>query len=168
MAILTLPHVATRDAYDRLAARGESPHMVVLDGPAPDRGSIPFQDPNTVQGVCFFDLTKAPVRVRTHVEEGRLLTLSFRTREGRVFYAMTDRAALRDTIDIRLVNEAQLGLVEAGDDEDQGLPSELRLRAPSTRGLIVATALALRAADRDDAEIRIRAIDCHPEPLGTP
>ncbi|WP_158810006.1 hypothetical protein [Beijerinckia sp. L45] len=167
-AILILPKVATRDAFDRLAAQGGVDHMVLLPSSGPDGTVIPFLDPATVQGLCFFDVGKTPVRLKARVEAGRLLTLSFRTREGRIFYAMTDRAALHDTIDIRLVTESQLQQVEAGDDEEQGLPSELRLKAPAPKGLIVATALVARPGDRQEAEARIKAIDCRPEPLAAP
>lgn len=186
-AVLLLPRLATRDAYDLLAARsvGQGTAAAAKDGgqadaakaaggmrllpPArPGDALIPLRDPAAVQGVCFFDLAKGPVRIRTGTEEGRLLTLSFRTREGRVFYSITDRAALRDTIDIRLVTAAQLAVIVAGDDEDQGLPEELRLRAPAATGLIVATALVARPSERADAEARVAAITCAPEPMPAP
>ena len=168
VAILILPKVATRDAYERLAAGGMVERMTLLPSSGTDGTMIPFLDPATVQGLCFFNVDKGPVRLKARVEEGRLLTLSFRTREGRIFYAMTDRAALHGMIDIRLVSESQLQQVEAGDDEEQGLPSELRLKTPSAKGLIVATALVARPGDRQDAEARIRAIDCRTEPLAAP
>ena len=78
---------------------------------------------------------------------------------------MTDRAALRETIDIRLVTPAQLADISANDDDDAGLPEELRLQSPSTQGLIVATALVARPSERNDAEARIKAISCAPEPI---
>ncbi len=174
VAILLLPDVATRDAYDLLAARDPAtsapgPNGLALLAPArPGDTLIPFRDPAAIQGLCFFDLAKAPVRVRTKVGEGRLLTLSFRTRDGRIFYSMTDRAALRGTIDIRLVTPAQLQTVVDGDDEDAGLPEELRLKAPATTGLMIATALIARPSERADAEARIKAIECKPEPLAPP
>lgn len=174
VAILLLPDVATRDAYDLLAARGTGNHgatqggLALLPPARPGDTLIPFRDPAAVQGLCFFDLAKAPVRIRTKVEQGRLLTLSFRTREGRVFYSMTDRAALRGGIDIRLLTPTQLETVVDGDDEDAGLPEELRLKAPATAGLMVATALIAHPGDRADAEARIKAIECKPEPLPPP
>ncbi len=174
VAILLLPDVATRDAYDLLATHAPATNaggrngLSLLAPARPGDTLIPFRDPATVQGLCFFDLGKAPVRVRTKVEEGRLLTLSFRTRDGRIFYSMTDRAALRGTIDIRLVTPAQLETVVDGDDEDAGLPEELRLKAPATTGLMIATALIARPGDRADAEARIKAIECKPEPLAPP
>ena len=174
VAILMLPTVATRDAFDLLAARGPRQTGTSRDGMAllaparPGDTLIPFRDPAAVQGLCFFDLGKAPLRVRTKVGEGRLLSLSFRTHDGRVFYSRTDRAALRGSIDIRVVTPAQLETVVDGDDEDAGLPEELRLKAPAPTGLVIATALVARPGDRADAEARIKAIECKPEPLAPP
>ena len=164
-AVLLLPKVATRDAYDLLKARGAPNRMVPFPAARPGDTEIPFRDPATVQGLCFFDLSAGPVRVRAKTEDGRLLTLSFRTREGQIFFSMTDRAALRDTIDIRLVTAAQLADVVASDDEDQGLPEELRLQAPAKTGVVVVTALVARPSERADAERRIAATTCASEPL---
>lgn len=173
VAILLLPTVATRDAYDLLAAYAKKTkpdgNGMVLLGPArPGDTLIPFRDPAAVQGLCFFDLAAAPVRIKTKVEEGRLLTLSFRTRDGRIFYSMTDRASVHGGIDIRLVTAPQLAAVAEGDDEDAGLPEELRLKAPLRTGLVIATALIARPSERADAEARIKAIECKPEPLDAP
>lgn len=168
-AVLLLPNVATRDAYDLLASQDFRRNAMTLLAPSrPGDKLIPFRDPAAVQGLCFFDLAKAPVRVKTKTEEGRLLTLSFRSRDGRIFYSMTDRAALHGAIDIRLVTPAQLEEVTAGDDEDAGLPEELRLKSPTTSGLMVATALIARPSERADAEARIKAIECKAEPLDAP
>lgn len=168
VAVLILPEVASKDAFSLLSARGAMNRMVLYPASRPGDSLIPFRDPSTVQGVCFFDVGKAPVRVKTKIEEGRLLTLSFRTPEGKIFYSMTDRAALRDAIDIRLATDAQLKAIAADEDEDTGLPSELRLRAPQQKGLVVATALITRPNEAQDAEARIKAISCAAEPLPQP
>lgn len=167
-AILLLPRVATRDAYHLLVGYEGKAGMQIFPPSRPGDKLIPFRDPAAVQGLCFYDLSAGPFRIKTKTEEGRLLTLSFRTPEGRIFYSMTDRAALRETIDIRLLTGAQLADVSAQDDEEQGLPEELRLQAPTTKGLIVATALVARPSERADAENRIKAITCRREPLPAP
>lgn len=167
-AILLLPHVATRDAYHLLAGYRGGAGMQLFPPSRPGDTLIPFRDPAAVQGLCFFDLSKGPFRVKTRTEEGRLLTLSFRAPDGRVFYSMTDRAALRETIDIRLVTAAQLAALSDQDDENQGLPEELRLLSPTLKGLIVATALVARPSERADAETRIKAITCQKEALPAP
>ena len=164
-SVLLLPALATRDAVSLLDARGAANRMAVLPLDRPAIGLIPFGDPATRQGVCPYDLTKAPLRVKAKTEDGRLLTSSFRTRTGRIFYSMTDQVALRDTIDIRLVTAEQLKTIEAGDNEDDDLPTELRLKAPSAKGLLLATALIARPSEAQDAEARIRAVSCASEPI---
>ena len=164
-AILLLPEVANKDAVSLLAARNKPNAMFLLTPGTPGADLIPFADPATVRGACLFDLAKAPLRVRAKTEEGRLLTLSFRAADGRIFYSMTDRAALRGAIDIRLVTADQMKVIEAADDEDEALPSELRLRAPSTKGLLLATALVARPGEAQDAAARVGAVSCAPEPI---
>ena len=167
--ILLLPEVATKDAYSILAGRlDHGGGLVSLPQAKPGETIIPFRDPATVQSLCFYDLTRSPARVRLKTEEGRLLTLSFRTPEGRVFYSMTDRAALNGTIDILLVTEAQLKIIEDGDDEDEGVRTELRLKSPGVRGLLIATALIARPSEARDAAERLKAISCAPELLPPP
>ena len=163
-AVLLLPEVASKDAVSLLAAHGKRNEMALL-APQPGAGAAPFTDPATVQGACLFDLASAPLRVRAKTEEGRLLTLSFRASDGRIFYSMTDRAALHGTIDIRLVTAGQLKVIEAGDDEDEALPSELRLAAPAAKGLLLVTALVARPGERQDAEARVKAVSCASEPI---
>ena len=169
LAILLLPKVATKDAYSLLLTRArETGHAILFPPSRPGDATIPFRDPATVQGLCFYDVTAAPFRIRLRVEEGHLVTLSFRTPDGRIFYSMTDRAALNGSIDIRLLTDAQLKDVEDADDDDAGLPSELRLKVPEPKGLLVATALIARRGDAQDAERQITAITCAPEPLPPP
>ncbi len=168
LAVLILPGVASKDAFTLLTPRDPVNRMSLFPASKPGDDLIPFRDPATVQGVCFFDVGQAPLRIRTKIEQGRLLTLSFRTPQGKIFYSMTDRAALRDSIDIRLVTGGQLDAIEATDEQDAGLPTELRLKAPTVKGLVVATALAARPSEAKDAEERIKAISCAPEPLPPP
>ncbi len=59
-SVLLLPSFAPRDAITLLAARDPPNRMAVLQPNRPGAGVIPFGDPATVQGVCPFDLTKAP------------------------------------------------------------------------------------------------------------
>lgn len=167
-AVLLLPYVASKDAYTSLAPFGARNKMVLLPPEHAGDGPVPFRDPALVVGICYFDITQSPLRIRMKTGDGRLLTLSFHTPQGKIFYSMTDRAALRNLIDIRLVTPAQLKAIEDADDEDAGLPTELRLKAPSEKGLIVARALVARPGERDAAEAAVKATVCQPEPLPPP
>jgi uncharacterized membrane protein len=164
VAILILPDVAPHNAYQRLADAYGKTGMIVLPAAQPGDHVIPFRDPAVIQGICFFDLTKAPVRIKANVVEGRMLSLSFRTRAGKIFYSMTDRGVLSKTIDVRLVSEAQLAALEARDDEDKAPAPELRLQAPANTGLVVASAFVGRPGERDIAEAWVKAVTCQPAP----
>ena len=112
-----------------------------------------------VQSVCPFDLSQGGLRLHADVEGGGLLTFSFRTSAGQVFYSMTDLAAQQGKIDVVVLTAAQLEIVEAEDDEDD--PSQdLRLVAPEPQGLVIVSALAVYQSNRADAEARVKSVVC--------
>lgn len=163
-AIFVLPGSAAKTAYAQLLALAKPEQLTVLPSPGPDKQFIPFADPAMVQAVCPYDLSQGPLRVHAGVESDRLLTLSFRTPDGQVFYSMTDLAAQQGKIDVVVLTPAQLEIVEADDDEDD--PSQdLRLIAPEQQGFIFANALAAYPSQRADAEERIKSVTCTAEPI---
>jgi uncharacterized membrane protein len=165
IAILILPYVAPRNAYHRLANAYGGKGIVILPAAKPGDDVIPFRDPTLVQGICFFDLTQAPVRIKAKVKAGRMMSLSFRTSTGKIFYSLTDRGVLNNMIDIRLVSEAQLAALEARDDDDNKAPApELRLQAPANTGLIVASAFISRPSEQNEAEAWVKTVTCQPAP----
>jgi uncharacterized membrane protein len=164
IAILILPDIAPRNAYQRLADAYGDKGLIILPTAQPADHVIPFRDLAVAQGVCFFDLTKAPMRIKAQVEEGRMVSLSFRTRTGKIFYSMTDRGVLNKMIDVHLVTEAQLAGLEARDDENNASVPELRLQAPANTGLVVASAFIGRPGEQDNAEAWVKAVDCEPAP----
>lgn len=163
-AIFILPGYTAKGAYARLLSLAKPGQLTVLPPPGPDKQFIPFADPAMVQAVCPYDLSQGPLRLHADVEGDRLLTLSFRTPAGQVFYSMTDLAAQQGKIDIVVLTPAQLEIVEADDDEDD--PSQdLRLIAPEQQGFVFVNTLAAYPSERADAEERIKAVTCAAEPF---
>ncbi len=158
--ILLMPHVATRDAYARLGGADAATTRVAqgADGARP----MPFDDPMAALAICRFDLTKGPTRIQATVDGEHFLSLAFHDRASRIFYATTDRAAVRGAIDIVLVDERQLAQIEAEDAED-ATPQELRLQAPSPQGFVLIRALAERESDRARAEAAVQSVVCRRE-----
>jgi uncharacterized membrane protein len=164
IAIFALPEVATKDPYARMSELSKPAQLTILLQDRPDRQFIPFADPAMVQAICPFDLSQGGLRLHADVEGDRLLTLSFRTRAGRVFYSMTDLAAQQGKMDVVVLTAAQLEMVEAGDDEDN--PSQdLRLIAPEAQGFVVVGALAAFPSERADVEERLKSVSCGPEQI---
>jgi uncharacterized membrane protein len=163
-SIFAMPQLAPHDAYARLSALAKPNQIMLLPKPVPDHELAPFEDPAVAQAVCMFDLAQGSLRVRATLEPDALLTLSFRSRTGRVFYAMTDRAAVRGKIDIRVLTATQLQALQAEDDEDNP-PQELRLVAPQLKGFVLIDALIRYPSEQAAAEARALSVACAPEAI---
>ena len=166
VAILVMPRVAPRDAYTRLAVLARPGQMTLLPPALPGHQLTPFADPAVVQAVCLYDLASGPLHLHADLPGNRLLTVSFRTRTGEVFYSMTDRASLHGTIDVRIMTQPQLDAEQEneGDDNDQPL-KELRLVAPDAKGFVLVNALSTYPSERADAEAEVKSVSCAPETL---
>ncbi len=163
-SILAMPELAPHDAYARLSALAKPGQMVLLPTALPGHEITPFEDPALAQAVCLYDLSSGPLHLHAELEDPGLLTLSFRTRSGRVFYSMTDQAALHGTIEVRIMTAPQLEAVEENEDEDEPL-QELRLVAPDMKGFVLVNALAAFPSERAEAEARVTSISCSSETL---
>jgi uncharacterized membrane protein len=163
VSILVMPEVAPHDAYARLAAVAKPGQMTLLPPALPGHEITPFEDPALAQAVCLYDLSNGPLHVHADIEDPGLLTLSFRTRSGRVFYSMTDQAALHGNIDVRIMTAPQLEAVEENDEDEDEPLQELRLVAPSMKGFVLVNALAAFPSERTEAEARATSISCSTE-----
>ncbi len=159
VAVFALPGIAAKDTFARVSELARPGQLTMLPPPRPEKQVIPFADPAMVQSVCPFDLSQGGLRLHADVEGGRLLTFSFRTSGGQVFYSMTDLAAQQGTIDVIVLTANQLEIVEAEDDVDN--PSQdLRLVAPEPKGFVFVSALAGYQSDRANAEERVKSVVC--------
>jgi uncharacterized membrane protein len=158
-AIFILPDVAAKNSVSRIAELAKPGQVAILSPARPEKQNMPFADPALVQSVCPYDLSEGGLRLHADVEGDRLLTLSFRTSDGQVFYSMSDLAAQQGKIDVVVLTPAQLEIVEADDDEDD--PSQdLRLIAPETKGFVIISALAAYPGERAEAEARVKSVAC--------
>ncbi|WP_051953062.1 DUF1254 domain-containing protein [Methylocapsa aurea] len=163
VAIFTLPGLEANDAFGRLSKLAKPASLTLLPSPRPGAQNMPFEDPALAQGVCLFDLSQRALRLHGDVDADRLLTLSFRTPAGQVFYSMTDRGAQHGKIDVLLLSPEQLETLEAEADDEDEPPQELRLLSPTRQGIIFISALASLPSERAEAEERIKAISCEAE-----
>ena len=157
--ILILPHVATRNAFSRVSGLSAGPTLIAN---TPERAP-PFHDMASVTAVCRFDLTQGPFRVRATPDGDTFLALAFHDRASQVFYATTDRAAVRGAIDILLVDARQLQRIES-EDSDEAPPQELRITPPSAQGFVTIRTLIERDGDRPRAERAAQAVTCRATP----
>lgn len=162
VSILAMPHLAPRDAFARLAAITPLNTLVILDDGPQGRGLLPYEDPATAIAVCRYDLSKGALRLKSTFDGEGLVLMSFRNRLGAAFYAMTDRGTSRGRLDVVIATRAQLDAIEAQDQEDE-VPSDLRLLSPSLEGFAMLRALAPEPGQMPDAQARLKAISCQTE-----
>ncbi len=163
LAVFNLPKLQGKDPYSRLAALAKAGEMTLLPQPGPGSGWAPFADPAVAQAACLYDLSRNPARLTAEIDGDRMLTLSFRTPAGDVFYSMTDRAAQRGKIDVLILTADQLEDLEAATKDDEEAPQELRLVAPTIKGFVLVNALAVFPSEKLEAEERVKAVRCAPE-----
>jgi uncharacterized membrane protein len=159
VSVFALPELAQKDAFSRLSALTDPGHLSLLPPPLPGHEYAPFEDPALVQGVCLYDLDRGPLELSADITTDELLTFSFRTRTGRVFYSMTDKAASHGKIDVLILTPKQLEAVEANDDEEE-LPQELRLTAPEKKGFLLINALVAFPSERANIEALVKSMSC--------
>ena len=161
--VLLIPVVATHDAYARLAELGPPGKTAPLPHAGPDERRFPWDDPALAAAFCRFDLSAGPMRIKAPVGRAGFASLSFHTRRGAVFYALTDRAATHGRMEAVIATSAQLRQLVAHDDEDDPT-QDLRVVSPTTQGFVIMRAFSelpsLYAAAADE----VKALACATEP----
>jgi uncharacterized membrane protein len=161
VSVLLMPAVAPRTAYARvLQAVGDAPvdQLVPLPVAAPGAEPLPFEDPAFAEGVCVYDLSKGLLRVTTPADGENFLALSFLSSGGRLYHAITDRAAIKGKINIVVADEKQMETLQSVGDEAS--PQEVRLTSPSKRGLVLIRAFAKRETELARARERLNQVTC--------
>jgi uncharacterized membrane protein len=160
VSVLLMPAVAPRAAYARvLAAVGGAPteQFVALPPAGPGAETLPFEDPAFAEAVCVYDLSKGLLRVTTPADGEDFVALSFIANGGRLYHAVTDRAAIKGKIDIVIGDARQMDALQAATDV---APQEVRIVAPVKRGFVLARILARRPSDQARARERLAALNC--------
>ncbi len=159
--ILYLPRTATNDAYTRLALLAPVNKMVPLPQPAADKTLLPFMDPAFASAVCRYDLTNGPMKLTAPVSSA-YTSVSFYTRYGAAYYAITDRAAGRRVIELDLMTEKQHSLVP--EDDEITAADRLIVESPMATGLIVVRALATEPSLLPAAQNAVTNAKCVVQP----
>ncbi len=91
-------------------------------------------------------------------------SISFHTRGGLVFYALTDKAATHGVIDAVLATPNDVHALEAHDDEED--PSrDLRVAAPAPEGYVVMRVFSELPSLYPEAEAQAKQLVCKREPI---
>jgi len=164
VVVLLIPEFAEKDAFSRVSTLGAVNDTALL--PAADSGErqFPFLDPAFAGAICRYDLSNGPLRVTLPLGRPGFVSLSFHSRRGVTFFALTDRAATQGKLEAIVVTPAELRVLEAHDDEEN--PSQdLRILSPTTEGFALARALAELPGLAPDAAAQALSLSCKTEAL---
>jgi uncharacterized membrane protein len=163
-ALLTIPAVAERDAFARVAALGPAFKTVALPAVTAKAREFPYSDPAVAAAVCVYDLAGGPVRARVNLGPAGFASLSFHSRRGVAYYALTDRAANKGRMEALIVTPEQLRTLVARDDEDNPT-DDLRIVSPTPQGFVMARVLTRSPDDEPAAAEQAAAMSCGLEPI---
>lgn len=160
VTVLAIPALSRHDAAHAYRDLGTEGHAEPVPSPGNSRGlpALREADPNVVTAICSYDLSAGPMRVVART--GTLpLGLTLHRQGGGVLYAITDRAAIRGTLEFLVMTEAQRDERIAADEEGE-TSRELRIVSDTEQGLIVARVLQRLPSDRADAEALATGVAC--------
>jgi uncharacterized membrane protein len=163
VTILLIPMVAPADATQRLLPGMEPNRLEIIAPVSADAMPLPFSDPAIQLAACRFDITQAPVLIRLRAGDS-FASLILLGQDGRVLYSLTDRAAVRGTLDIRLLTRPQLERLEAADPDGEPV-QEIRLTPGEPSGLAVFRAMIPWPSLVAEAEATLSNARCAPQPL---
>ena len=157
-AVLAMPWLSERDAFSRLRATMTADRSEIVAAPAASDTWLPHPDPALAVSACAYNLDEGPVRISART--GPLFqSLSFHARAGGVFFAITDRAAIRGALDLVVMTRRQLDETLAAEDQDE--PSrDVRIVAPQREGFVVIRVLAPFPSLREEAEAAAKSVSC--------
>ncbi len=156
--VLAMPRFAEHDAFSRLRSTMESGNAVPIATAGGANTWMPQPDPAAVVAACAYDLRDGPVRVSA--KTGTLFqSLSFHSRGGGVYFAVTDRAAVRGELDLVVMTRRQLDEALAAEDESEPT-RDVRIIAPRPEGFAIIRVLAPAPSLRSQAEEAAKAVSC--------
>lgn len=161
--VFGVPWMGERDAFSRLRYTMSAERSELVSSLGADTW-LPQPDPAVAIAACAYNLADGPVRIASRT--GSLFeSVSFHGRGGGVYYAITDRAAVRGVLELLVMNRAQHDEALAREDEDD--PSrDLRVVSPGQQGLVIVRVLAATSSQRAEAEEAARGVSCVIEPQG--
>ncbi len=157
-AVLAIPWLAENDAFARLRSTLSADRSELVAAPGDQSTWLPYPDPNVAVATCAYSLDEGPVRVSART--GPLFqSLSFHARGGGVYFAITDRAAVRGVLEVVVMTRRQLDEALAAEDPED--PSrDVRIVSPTREGLVVIRVLAAFHSQRPEATEAARSVAC--------
>lgn len=159
--LFALPRMAQEDAFSVFARQATNDGVTLIS--EENLRQMPFVDPHVAIGICRFDLSVGPFRVRTGLSDTFLAVVFAREQHG-ILASVSDRAATSGALDVVLATQAQLERIALLDDGNEAI-EEVRVPSAHMRGIAIIKVLVDRPSSRPGAEAVIHAVQCGSEAL---
>jgi uncharacterized membrane protein len=160
VSVLTLPMLAPKNAYARIAAIGPANTMIELPAAAPGRQVMPMIAPDVRYAFCRFDLANGPVRLKATVPDD-LWLIALYTPEGDNFYSVAGADMKRAEIDL-VITGADQTVEEAGVDAPESSDEVIVVNSPVTKGIALIRAPLVGPSRAARAEQALKSTFCGP------
>lgn len=156
--VFALPYLAEMDALSRLRGTMSADKSEIVAAAGDGVTWVPQHDPASAIAACAYNLDEGPVRVSARTGP-MFQSLGFHARGGAVFFAVTDRAAIRGSLELVVMTRRQLDEALAREDEED--PSrDVRIVSPSREGLVIVRTVAAFPSQREAATEAAKAVSC--------
>ena len=158
IAVLTLPLLAPRTAYARLADLG--PANTIIKLPALERGQqvMPKLAPDVRYAMCLFDLTEGPIYLRANVPD-ELWLIAFYTPIGENFYTVVGSDMKRNNVVLVVTTEDQ-SVADATSSSAEALENLVVVNSPVSKGIALIRAPLAGLSRSFEAERALEAAYC--------
>ncbi|MBO0663297.1 hypothetical protein LQ948_11695 [Jiella sp. MQZ9-1] len=171
--IFTMPDVARRNAWSRLAEIGTlnqlvrvealdadpNPALATTDAPI---GDFAFVDPAFLTAGCRFSLANGPVRIVASQRDPAFWSASIYNRQGDNLYSINDRSAVDNAFDLMVGTRDQLVDKSAIEDAPE---TQIPVEVEMSSGYMTIRMLVDEESKRPSIDAFISSIKCQPAPL---
>ncbi len=117
--VLASPRFAEHDAIAHVQPTLTSETAQIVSPPGGRRRpGFPCPIPPSPIAACAFDLSEGPARIAANTGQS-FLSFSLHTKTSGVFFAVTDRAAIRGELELVVMTQRQLDEARAEEDENE-------------------------------------------------
>jgi uncharacterized membrane protein len=158
IAVLTLPLLAPRNAYARLADMGPANTIIQLPALEPGQQVMPQMAPDVRYAMCLFDLTEGPIYLQANVPD-ELWLIAFYTPIGENFYTVIGADMKRSNVDVVVTTEDQ-SVADATGNSAEALENLVVVNSPVSKGVALIRAPLAGASRSFEAERALEATYC--------
>ena len=144
--ILLIPHVGSKDAAKKIIGSGQTLEFELIE----DKSSLQIadDDPFFKTAVCRFNLTESGVQIIGR-EIPNFWSASVFDEDGRVVYSLNNRTAIRNLLNLLVVNPVQMADIRQIQPEE--IETSIIVQTGSDRGFVILRALVRDESYEEDA-----------------